>query len=131
MRRIILVISLLLCVTGCQLQQSIGEIDVMNSYNLTSSNRFDQHLSIILNGNDFDNLESCATTIIEHCIKNDFQSLKFSYDLQGYPNRISATVYRTEEDFKNCNEYFSFTYSADAPCTIKDADSCTMNIAAN
>lgn len=131
MRRIIIIISLLLCMTGCQQQQSVGEIDVMNSHNITSSNHFDQHLSIILNGNDFDNLDSCAATIIEHCLKNDFLSVKFCYDIQGYPNRVSATVYRTEKDFKNSNEYFSFTYSADAPCTIKDTDSCTMNIIAN
>lgn len=40
--------------------------------------------------------DKSAEEMIERCIDNDFREIKFSHDLNGYPDRIEITLLRIQ-----------------------------------
>ena len=61
---------------------------------------------------EIENYEMCSKQILEHCILNDFKDFRFSYDVNGYPDKIVATIFLTQDDIKENNPIFQVTYSA-------------------
>ena len=95
-------------------KQTSAEMDVVNSRISTSNNYCSLNINVIanqsyINDNDYEQL---AYNIIEHCKKNDFHSVRFSYDLKGYPHVLSGTVYLDERTYRNAQPCFSFTYQS-------------------
>lgn len=50
-----------------------------------------------------------AEEIIEHCRKNDFKNVIFSYDM-AYPNKLEVSVYLSERNARKGKAVFSFVY---------------------
>lgn len=48
----------------------------------------------------------CSKQILEHCILNDFKDFRFSYDVNGYPDKIVATIFLAQDDIKENNPIF-------------------------
>ena len=79
---------------------------------ITFNNYYEEHIQIYLNSMEIENYEMCSKQILEHCILNDFKDIQFSYDVNGYPDKIVATIFLTQDDIKENNPIFQVTYSA-------------------
>lgn len=102
-------------------KQTSAEMDVVNSQISTSINYCSLNINVIANQIYINDYEQLAYDIIEHCKKNDFHSVRFSYDIKGYPHVLSGTVCLNERTYRNAQPCFSFTYqSANNAHTILD-----------
>lgn len=89
------------------------EMEIYDSQSMTFSNSYIEDIVVIVNQKEIVNYEKCAKQIIEHCIQNDFQNIRFSYDVQGYPNELCATVYLKKDDIKHNEPVFKMNYKQD------------------
>lgn len=104
--------------------QNSTKVDIVNSRISTSSNYNSLDINIIANQSHISNYEKFTYDIIQHCKKNDFQNVHFSYDIKGYPNTLSGTVYLNEKNYYDSKPCFSFIYqSTDNSHTILDDSS--------
>lgn len=111
----LLFISLLLCSCGISSKNEYsGEMDAISSHSMTFGD--DAHIMdiyVVANAKVTD-YETCAKEVIQHCIANDFHTINFSYDYNGYPSELNATVYETENDFDNGDYLFKMSYTQDS-----------------
>lgn len=121
MKKRIFLPLLLLCVFSAFLYSNIrssctysGEMDAVSSHSTIFNNSYTETISVILNQQSISNYNSCAVEILQHVFKNDFRSIRFSYDKRGYPLELSATVYLTKNDFLNGKALFHMSYSQDS-----------------
>lgn len=93
-RKIIIVSMLVMCLLcSCKNQKEYtGEMDVTNSNSSLTNEGYIENITVVVDKEEIIDYEACAWEIIDHCISNDFRSVKFSYDIKGYPNGLSATV---------------------------------------
>lgn len=105
--------SLLSCVLlfGCT-KESV-EMDVLSSHNTTSANWYELSINVIADKETVLDRDACSSEIIQHVLDNDFHSVRFSYDLSGYPNEVTVDVYTSEKDFKKGKIAYSFEYITD------------------
>lgn len=97
MRRKILVFSAILLVFGSILYLQYGrELEVVSTINNTYGKTYEQKITVVANKLLIGDKEKFTERIIEHCRKNDFKDVKFSYDVLGYPDKILITVYPSE-----------------------------------
>ena len=87
-----------------------GEMEIYTSQSMTFSNSYIEDIVVIVNEKEIVDYEKCAKKIIEHCIQNDFQNIRFSYDVQGYPNELCATVYLKKDDIRHDKPVFKMSY---------------------
>lgn len=66
----------------------------------------EEHVQLCLNSMEIENYEMCSKQILEHCILNDFKDFRFSYDVNGYPDKIVATIFLAQDDIKENNPIF-------------------------
>lgn len=94
-RKIIVVSILIMCLLcACDAQKEYtGEMDVTNSNFSLTNEGYIENITVVVDKEEIIDYEACAWEIIDHCISNDFRSVKFSYDIKGYPNGLIATVY--------------------------------------
>ncbi len=97
--------------SGCT-KESI-EMDILSSHNTTSSNWYELSINIIADKDTVSDRDVCSNEIIQHILDNDFHSTRFSYDLNGYPNKVTVTVFTSEKNFKKGNAAYSFDYVTD------------------
>ena len=106
----ILLLILILSLSGCS-KVSTKEMDVFSSTIEKNASETTLTITVILNRQiSSQEYEDYARSIIDHCIKNNFKSVKFSYDLSGYPSSLDATIYATENDIKKNNICYTFRY---------------------
>lgn len=113
--RAILLSSLATLLVGCSGGTSTpnaNEITMCGNQSITFNNYYEEHIQIYLNSMEIENYEMCSKQILEHCILNDFKDIQFSYDVNGYPDKIVATIFLTQDDIKENNPIFQVTYSA-------------------
>lgn len=67
-------------------------MEVYNSTSFTAENYCEEHLNVVINRLIVPNKQKVAEEIIEHCQKNDFKNVIFSYDM-AYPNKLEVSVY--------------------------------------
>ncbi|MCI8784952.1 hypothetical protein AALB51_03710 [Lachnospiraceae bacterium 62-26] len=105
--------SLLSCVllSGCTKEPV--EMDVLSSHNTTSANWYELSINVIADKEAILDREACSSEIIQHVLDNDFHSVRFSYDLSGYPNEVTVDVFTSEKDFKKGEISYSFEYVTD------------------
>ena len=104
----ILLLILILSLSGCS-KVSTKEMDVFSSTIEKNASETTLTITVILNRQiSSQEYEDYARSIIDHCIKNNFKSVKFSYDLSGYPSSLDATIYATENDIKKNNICYTF-----------------------
>ena len=61
------------------------DVRVVSSMNISSDRYYEQKLT-----------DKFVEEMLQRCIDNDFHEMKFSYDLNGYPDKIEITVYLNE-----------------------------------
>lgn len=102
---IVCIIIILLC---CYLQFG-REMEVYNSSSFTAENYCEEHLNVGVNRLIVPDKQKVAEEIIEHCRKNDFKNIIFSYDVI-YPNKLEVGVYLSKWNARKGKEVFSFVY---------------------
>jgi len=86
------------------------EMDVGNSFSISSANYREERINVILNKLVVtDSKEKTAETVIQHVLDNDFHSIRFSFD-GGYPNELNVSVYKSNKDIQSGNLLFAFSY---------------------
>ena len=113
--RAILLSSLAALLVGCSGGTSTpytNEITMCGNQSITFDNYYEEHIQLCLNSMEIENYEMCSKQILEHCILNDFKDFRFSYDVNGYPDKIVATIFLAQDDIKENNPIFQVTYSA-------------------
>ena len=122
--RTILLSSLAALLVGCSGGTSTpyaNEITMWANQSITFNNYYEEHIQIYLNSMEIENYEMCSKQILEHCILNDFKDFRFSYDVNGYPDKIVATIFLTQDDIKENNPIIQVTYSASNLETNKES----------
>lgn len=104
---------LLSCVmlSGCT-KESV-EMDVLSSDNTTSANWYELSINVIADKDIVLDRDTCSNEIMKHVLDNDFHSIRFSYDLNGYPNKVIVDVFTSEKNFKKGKVAYSFDYVTD------------------
>lgn len=59
-----------------------------------------EEISIIANKLHIFDKEKFAEYILQRCVDNTFREVRFSYDLNGYPNEVHITVYMNRTAWK-------------------------------
>ncbi|EOS38947.1 hypothetical protein C808_02264 [Lachnospiraceae bacterium M18-1] len=105
--------ALLSCIllSGCT-NESV-EMDVLSSHNSTSGNWYELSINVIADKDTISDKDACSHEIIQHVLDNDFHSIRFSYDLNGYPNEVAVDVFTSEKDFQRGKTAYSFDYVTD------------------
>lgn len=106
--RIVCITILLLCVY----LQFGKEMEVYNSTSFTEANYCEEHLNVVVNRLIVPDKQKVAEEIIEHCQKNDFKNVIFSYDV-AYPNKLEVNVYLSKWNTRKGKEEFSFVYDTE------------------
>ena len=103
-------VVLLSCIiiSGCTKQHV--EMDVFSSYNMTSDNWYKLDISVIADKATVSDKDACSAEIIQHILDNDFHSICFSFDFNGYPNEVTVDVFISEENLQNGEKAYSFEY---------------------
>lgn len=88
------------------------DMDCDNSWSFSNSNQYyEESINVFLNKLVVtDSNEEIAEEIIQKVIVNDFKRIKFSFDVQGYPNTLNVSVYKNERDCIEGKKLFGFTY---------------------
>ena len=68
------------------------DMDVCSSLGISSDNYYEERLTVVTNKLYISDQKTCAEKIIERCKKNNFKSVRFSYD-QSIPNALYVDVY--------------------------------------
>lgn len=113
--RAILLSSLATLLAGCSCGTSTpyaNEITICGNQSITFNNYYEEHIQLCLNSMEIENYEMCSKQILAHCILNDFKDFQFSYDVNGYPDKIVATIFLAQDNIKENNPIFQVTYSA-------------------
>ena len=101
-----ILVLLLVSIIGCETndmnaRKSIEKLpDCVASYEVNG----EYDLIIIANKNRIKDKEIFAKQIIEMIRSNDFRSVMFSYDMNGYPVGVEMEVYLTENDWQQRDE---------------------------
>lgn len=86
------------------------DMDVRNSFATNSSNYKQERINVVLNKLIVTNSnEELAQIIIQKVLENDFHTIRFDFE-NGYPNELTAYVYKSKNDIKSGDEIFSFSY---------------------
>ena len=105
---IVCITILLLC---CYLQFG-REMEVYNSISFAAENYCEEHLNVVINRLIVWDKRKVAEEIIEHCQKNDFKNILFSYDVAN-TNKLEVSVYLSEENARKGKEIFLFVYDTE------------------
>lgn len=85
-------------------------MDVVNSFSMGGSNYKDENIKVVLNKLIITESEDeIANDILQRVLDNSFHTIRFSFD-DGYPNELNVSVYKSEEDIKDGQMFFSFSY---------------------
>lgn len=95
----------------------------------------DYRLIILANQDRIEDKEAYAKMLIEKVQKNDFKTIMFSYDMNGYPTRLNMSVYLSEADWKDhdTNPYMEISFTqedriANGYNIVDDYDKFTLEI---
>lgn len=85
------------------------DMDVCSSLGISSDNYYEERLTVVTNKLYISDQKTCAEKIIERCKKNNFKSVRFSYD-QSIPNALYVDVYSSRKQAEKGKQMFSFSY---------------------
>ena len=97
----IFLVVLLLCIISRNLGEAKAPVspDVVNSISMGR----DYQLIVIANRNTIDDKRAFAEELIQMCVDNTFETIRFSTDF-GYPTELRMKVYASEQDWKKGND---------------------------
>lgn len=92
-----------------------GEIDVVWSRNTTYQEGSETNMAVVLNNPEFsEDYDETAKIIVRKFLCNDFPSVLFSFDINGYPNEITIEVYESQKDYESNSMIFTIEGSLDS-----------------
>lgn len=103
-------LMLLSCILVSSCAKESVEMDIVASHSMTADNWYKLDISIIVDEETASNKEACSKEIIQHILDNDFHSIRFSFDISGYPNEVSADIFISEKNAKEGKTTYSFKY---------------------
>lgn len=70
-------------------------------------------ITIIANRLYIRDKEKFAEQMLQRCVDNSFHGVRFSYDMNGYPNELSISVYMNHTMWKLKKRAFQIWYEQD------------------
>ncbi len=111
MKKILTVIFSISCILVLIVYLQYGrKIQAYSSVTESSDTGYCENVQIIANKLYIRNKEDFAKQIIQDCIDNTLNGIKFSYDLQGYPNELNITVYMDSYSYQRNAISFEISY---------------------
>lgn len=111
MKRKMLILSILiLLVVGIFYLQFSRKPTVFNVITTSDSEGYTTTLTIVMNQLVILNKEETKRDLINQIMKNDFQNMRFSYDVMGYPQKITVNVYSNMWSQKRGTPAFLFSF---------------------
>lgn len=104
------ILILLSCGMICGCSKEYIEMDILSSNNTTSGNWYELDIDVIADKDDVSDKEACSREIIQHILDNDFHSIRFSFDIRGYPNEVTVDIFTSEKNIKKGKKAYSFEY---------------------
>lgn len=101
---------LLSCVMMLGCSKEYTEMDVITSRSITADNWYELDVSIIVDESIAADKDICSNEIIQHILSNDFHSTRFSFDISGYPNKLTVNVFTSEKNIQKGEKAYSFEY---------------------
>lgn len=93
---------------GCSKEYT--EMDVISSHNTTADKWYKLDIDIIVDKDSVSDKDACSKEIIQHILDNDFRSIHFSFDKNGYPNEVIVNVFTSKENIQKSKKSYSFEY---------------------
>lgn len=130
------IIVLMLCVFmglnlwGCVQKNYSGEMDAVGSFTHASENCYEESLIVVANKKEIPDYEEFAWEVVDHYLNNDFKTILFNFDEQGYPYRLKATIYLHRDDIETGSVIFEMIYQAETyDYNVKDnPEKCDIEI---
>ena len=108
MKKIGILILSWIMISGCAKEHI--KMDVISSYNISSDNWYELDINIIVDEDIVSDKDACSKESIQHILDNDFHSTRFSFDINGYPNKITADIFTSEKNIQTDKKAYSFEY---------------------
>lgn len=109
-KKLILSGSILLFILISGYLQCCRDVCVKGTMISSESNGYSENIVIIANKLWIKDKQKFTEEMIQRCIDNDFHEVLFSYDVQGYPNKLYFTIYKNEFQYKHNKIEFEGVY---------------------
>lgn len=103
---------------GCSKEYT--EMDVISSHNTTADKWYKLDIDVIVDKDSASDKDACSKEVIQHILNNDFRSIHFSFDKNGYPNEVTVDVFTSEDSIQKGKKSYSFEYITE--CTLENPD---------
>ena len=108
MKKQCVVVSIVVCVIIIFVNLQYGrEEKVVSSMANTSDSYYEQEFSVVVNKLFIWDKEKYAKRLVEKALENEYENVRFSYDIMGYPNEISIEVWRDGYCYQQGKRMFS------------------------
>ena len=108
MKKQCVVVSIVVCVIIIFVYLQYGrEEKVVSSMANTSDSYYEQEFSVVVNKLFIWDKEKYAKRLVERALENEYENVRFSYDIMGYPNEISIEVWRDGYCYQQGKRMFS------------------------
>lgn len=87
------ILFIILCILGILYLQFGQSPTLIHTTTTSNAQGYEAILTVTANKLLILNQEKMADNLVQHAIENDFEPLQLSYDLLGYPNELTITVY--------------------------------------
>lgn len=108
---VLIILCILFGLTILYLQFGLGPT-VNNAITTSDSEGYQANLTITMNQIVIWNEEKTQQDLIEQILANEFKNMQFSYDIMGYPEEITVTVYTNSFTKKLGIPAFEFEYAS-------------------
>lgn len=80
--------------------QCCREVSVKGTMTSAAENGYTENVVIIANKLWITDKKNFAEEMVQRCVDNDFHEVLFSYDVNGYPNKLNLTIYKNDFMYK-------------------------------
>lgn len=113
-RKVIMIVVIGFLVIGVLGYLQYGrDVSVCGSHGHTFGNGSTMDVTIIANRLYIRDKERFAEQMLQRCVDNSFHGVRFSYDMNGYPNELSISVYMNHTMWKLKKRAFQIWYEQD------------------
>ena len=107
-KRRVAIISVFCLIVGILYLQFGRDVKVVSSMNSSSGDYYEMDLTVVANRLFIIDKEKFAEDLLHRCIANTFHEIQFSYDIMGYPDRLTVKVYLNKKN----KPYFTIYYKS-------------------
>lgn len=95
-KKILLIVLCVMGVSGVLYLQFGRKAVINNVLTKTNPDGYELSMSITMNSIFVFNREKMAHDLVEQVLDNNFENMKMSYDVHGYPDEMTITVYTNQ-----------------------------------